>query len=243
MYARTPHKAGLHEPEADHAVLRFDEVTVTYPDGDQTVTALDRVGFEVPPGNIAAIIGESGSGKSTLLSVAAGLSVPDSGTVAIDTGTEVVDLARATETERARVRRNFLGVVFQRPNLLPALTVSEQLVIADDLSGRRHGAKKAGELLDFVGLNGMENRRVHQLSGGQQQRVNIARALMGNPRVLLADEPTSALDHKLSQEIMDLLRKVTDRFGLATVLVTHDESLLNKTDQVHEMRDGKLSKK
>lgn len=199
--------------------LTLTDVSVRYPDGDRTVTALDHVSLTVAPGTVTAVVGESGCGKSTLLSVAAGLTVPDAG----------------------QVHRDRTGMVFQSANLFSSLRVREQLLIVDHIQGRRPGAtekRKADALLERVGLGGYGDRRVHQLSGGQRQRVNIARALTGSPRVLLADEPTSALDAALSRTIVGLLRGLTDELGLATVLVTHDRSQLDLADAVVTLRDG-----
>jgi len=199
--------------------LTLTDVSVRYPDGDRTVTALDHVSLTVAPGTVTAVVGESGCGKSTLLSVAAGLTVPDAG----------------------QVHRDRTGMVFQSANLFSSLRVREQLLIVDHIQGRRPGAAekmKADALLERVGLGGYGDRRVHQLSGGQRQRVNIARALTGSPRVLLADEPTSALDAALSRTIVGLLRGLTDELGLATVLVTHDRSQLDLADAVVTLRDG-----
>ena len=199
--------------------LTLTDVSVRYPDGDRTVTALDHVSLTAAPGTVTAVVGESGCGKSTLLSVAAGLTVPDAG----------------------QVHRDRIGMVFQSANLFSSLRVREQLLIVDHIQGRRPGAtekRKADALLERVGLGGYGDRRVHQLSGGQRQRVNIARALTGSPRVLLADEPTSALDAALSRTIVGLLRGLTDELGLATVLVTHDRSQLDLADAVVTLRDG-----
>ena len=200
--------------------LSLRDVVVTYPDGQSRITALDGVSLDVRPGELTAVIGESGSGKSTLLSVAAGLIEPDSGTVEMH-GTR--------------------GLIFQQANLLASLTAREQLLIIDHIAGTKPRQDRADELLRFVGLEGLGNRRMNQLSGGQRQRVNIARALMGQPSVLLADEPTSALDSQLSREIAQLLRGVTDDFGTATLFITHDRSLLDYADRVVEVKDGKLS--
>lgn len=199
--------------------LTLTDVSVRYPDGDRTVTALDHVSLTAAPGTVTAVVGESGCGKSTLLSVAAGLTVPDAG----------------------QVHRDRTGMVFQSANLFSSLRVREQLLIVDHIQGRRPGAaekRKADALLERVGLGGYGDRRVHQLSGGQRQRVNIARALTGSPQVLLADEPTSALDAALSRTIVGLLRGLTDELGLATVLVTHDRSQLDLADAVVTLRDG-----
>lgn len=199
--------------------LTLTDVSVRYPDGDRTVTALDHVSLTAAPGTVTAVVGESGCGKSTLLSIAAGLTVPDAG----------------------QVHRDRTGMVFQSANLFSSLRVREQLLIVDHIQGRRPGAtekRKADALLERVGLGGYGDRRVHQLSGGQRQRVNIARALTGSPRVLLADEPTSALDAALSRTIVGLLRGLTDELGLATVLVTHDRSQLDLADAVVTLRDG-----
>ncbi|WP_306507884.1 ABC transporter ATP-binding protein [Corynebacterium sp.] len=200
--------------------LSLRDVVVTYPDGQSRITALDGVSLDVRPGELTAVIGESGSGKSTLLSVAAGLIEPDSGSV-----------------EKYGTR----GLIFQQANLLASLTAREQLLIIDHIAGTKPRQDRADELLRFVGLEGLGNRRMNQLSGGQRQRVNIARALMGQPSVLLADEPTSALDSQLSREIAQLLRGVTDDFGTATLFITHDRSLLDYADRVVEVKDGKLS--
>lgn len=221
--------------------LEITDATVIYPDGTGTVTALDRVSLSARAGEMTAIIGESGSGKSTLLSLAAALITPDSGSVNI--GGEAADTA--DETERARIRREHLGFIFQQPNLVASLNARDQLLLTDHVRGirgraLRARATRAEELLERVGLGGFGNRRMHQLSGGQRQRVNIARALMGEPELLLADEPTSALDHQLSREIVELLRSLTDELGLATVMVTHDRTLLDIMDRVVEVRDGRI---
>ncbi|ACP34043.1 ABC transporter ATP-binding protein [Corynebacterium aurimucosum] len=205
---------------ASSPALSLRDIVVTYPDGQSRTTALDGVSLDIKPGELTAVIGESGSGKSTLLSVAAGLIEPDSGTVEMH-GTR--------------------GLIFQQANLLAALTAREQLLIIDHMEGRKPRGDRADELLSFVGLEGFGNRRMNQLSGGQRQRVNIARALMGQPSVLLADEPTSALDSKLSREIAKLLRGVTDDFDTATLFITHDRRLLDYADTVVEVKDGKLS--
>lgn len=205
-------------------MLTLTDITLTYPDGDSTVTALDHVSFTARPGEMTAVVGQSGSGKSSLLSVAAGLLEPTSGQVRAD---------------------GPVGLIFQQANLLGSLTVREQLLITEHIRGLRgralrERAGRADELLARVGLDGFGHRRMAQLSGGQRQRVNIARALMGAPAVLLADEPTSALDSVLAREIVNLLADITHETGTATVMVTHDTSLLDAFDRVVEMHDGRV---
>ncbi|MDK8470097.1 ABC transporter ATP-binding protein [Corynebacterium accolens] len=203
-------------------ILDIRNATVTFQDGTTTTTALDDATFSADSDTLTAIVGESGSGKSTMLSVGAGLITPDSGTVEVN-GTN--------------------SIIFQQSNLLSSLKVRDQLLIMDHMAGRKLRKDRADELLEFVGLKGMGNRCIGQLSGGQAQRVNIARALMDEPNLLLADEPTSALDSHLSQEIIRLLRDITQEMHTATVLVTHDRSLLTFADHVVEVKDGRVSKR
>lgn len=243
------HVAGTqHREKESMPALEIHETTLEYPDGTtadgkpRTVTALDAVTFRAERGTMTALVGESGSGKSSLLAVAGALVEPTSGSVKVN-GIEAVGQPEKT---RAGLRREQIGVVFQQPNLIPSLTAREQLLVGEHIRGLRRAKFKergraADELLARVGLEGAGDRRPHQLSGGQRQRVNIARALMGNPALLLADEPTSALDHERSLEIVELLREVTREFNVATVMVTHETDLLDKVDSVVTMRDGKLS--
>lgn len=219
--------------------LRMENVTLTYPDGVDRMTALDDVSVSVDAGAITAVIGPSGSGKSSLLAVAAALVTPDSGEVTV-AGTSMTGLNRA---ERTALRRERIGIVFQQPNLIASLTAVEQLQVMAHLDGRsaRSARPRALELLTAVGLRDEARRRPHQLSGGQRQRVNIARALMNDPAVLLVDEPTSALDHERGAAIVALLRDVTDRQGTATVMVTHDRTHLAQVDDTIEIVDGRVA--
>ncbi|MFF1794922.1 ABC transporter ATP-binding protein [Kitasatospora sp. NPDC086009] len=219
--------------------LHLDRVTLTYPDGEGRLTALDDVSLTVPKGSITAVVGPSGSGKSSLLAVAATLTAPDTGRVVVD-GVETTGLNRA---ELTALRRGRIGVVFQQANLLPSLTAAEQLQVMAHLDGRspRGALPRALELLAAVGLRDQAARRPHQLSGGQRQRVNIARALMNDPTVLLIDEPTSALDHERGAAVIDLITELTHRRATATVLVTHDRAHLTAVDRVAEVHDGRLT--
>ena len=225
-------------------MIRLDDVTLTFPDGDARVTAVDHVSLTARPGTVTGVTGPSGSGKSSLLAVAATLIRPDSGTVRIgDVDATHLDAAAATE-----LRRTSIGIVFQQSNLLPALTAREQLRVMAELGGprrtRRHAradaARRADDLLDAVGLTAQRDKRPHQLSGGQRQRVNIARALMNEPAALLVDEPTSALDHERGAEIIELLLRLTAERDAATLLVTHDVVHLPRMHRLVRLVDGRL---
>ncbi|MGW1407639.1 ABC transporter ATP-binding protein [Streptomyces sp. NPDC002403] len=219
--------------------LTLADVTLTYPDGDGRLTALDRISLDVPAGTLTAVVGPSGSGKSSLLAVAATLVAPDEGRVVV-AGRDTTGLGRA---QQAQLRREQIGIVFQQPNLLPSLTAAEQLQVMTHLSGGavRAARGRAMELLDAVGLADHAGRRPHQLSGGQRQRINIARALMNDPAVLLVDEPTSALDHERGAAVLDLLVALTRERSTATVLVTHDLTHLDRADRTVRMDDGRLT--
>jgi putative ABC transport system ATP-binding protein len=224
-------------------MILLDDVTLTYPDGDARVTAVDRVTLEGRQGVLTGITGPSGSGKSSLLALAATLVRADSGRVIVD-GVDATDLRAA---ERTRLRRERIGIVFQQPQLLPALTAREQLRVMGELGGHGRRARRArvrgrvDELLDAVGLGDHADRRPAQLSGGQRQRVAIARALVHEPRVLLVDEPTSALDSARGAEIMALLSRLTRERGTATLLVTHDLVHAGTLDETVEVVDGRAA--
>ncbi|MFB8030776.1 ABC transporter ATP-binding protein [Streptomyces sp. NPDC056465] len=219
--------------------LTLTDVTLTYPDGDTRLTALDRVSLDVPAGTLTAVVGPSGSGKSSLLAVAATLVTPDRGRITV-AGTETAGLSRA---DTAALRRDRIGIVFQQPHLLPSLTAVEQLQVMAHLSRRsvRAARGRAMDLLDAVGLADRASSRPHQMSGGQRQRINIARALMNEPAVLLVDEPTSALDHERGAAVLDLLTGLTRQRSTATVMVTHDRAHLDRVDRTVGMEDGRLS--
>ena len=231
-------------------MIQLHDVTLTFPDGDGRVTALDRVSLTAPAGRVTGITGPSGSGKSSLLAVAAALIRPDSGRVMIGD----VDAARLTAGEAAALRRERIGIVFQQSNLIPSLTAREQLLVMAELGGRggfgaagsrRRSAvrDRADGLLAAVGLEAQRDRRPHQLSGGQRQRVAIARALVHAPETLLVDEPTSALDRERGSEIMELIGRLTRERGTATLLVTHDLVHERCLDELVTVVDGRIDER
>lgn len=223
--------------------LSLRDVTLTYPDGRSRLTALGDVNLEVPTGRLVALTGPSGSGKSSLLAVAGTLIAPDRGEVAIG-GTEVQGLSAK---ERARIRREQIGFMFQQDNLLPALTAVDQLLLTADFRGLRRSRHRdeAMGLLEEVGLADVAGRRPHELSGGMRQRVSIARALMGEPQLLLVDEPTSALDTERGRAVIALIARLVRERDLAAVLVSHDlESLgvgeSTGVDETVHLVDGRI---
>ena len=217
--------------------LHLDNVTLTYPDGDQRLTALDHVSLTSEPGTLTAIVGPSGSGKSSLLAVAATLITPDSGRVLLDG----LDLAQLNRSETAKVRREQIGIIFQGSNLLASLTAMDQLLVIAHMNGTDLDAarEQAKELLEAVGLAAQADKRPHQLSGGQRQRVTIARGLMNQPSLLLVDEPTSALDSQRGEAILSLLRQLTIDRNLTTLMVTHNQDHVATADRVTEIVDGR----
>jgi putative ABC transport system ATP-binding protein len=220
--------------------LRCLAVTLTLGDGEQQVRALDGVNLDVGPGEFVAVVGPSGSGKSSLLAVCGGLRTPTSGQVVIG-GADITGMAREALTD---VRRERIGFVFQQSNLVPSLTALEQLLLTVHLRGERPdeaARRKALALLEEVGMADRSHRRPNQLSGGERQRVGIARALMGQPAVMLVDEPTSMLDHGRGEQIVELLARECHEHKVATLMVTHDPGMLGHADRVVRMMDGRLS--
>ena len=218
------------------SALEMKNVTVQYSDGDSKVTALDSVSLSVEPGEFVAVVGPSGSGKSTLLAVAGALTTPDSGQVLVSGR----DIAQLGDTDLAQIRREHIGFVFQSSGNLPsALTAEQQLELAAKVVGKS-GWYSNSELLEKVGMGHRAQHRPASLSGGERQRVGIARALVGDPQVLLVDEPTAALDRSRSQEIVELLAHECHEFNVAGVMVTHDHEVLDHCDKVYEMVDGRL---
>jgi putative ABC transport system ATP-binding protein len=213
-------------------------VAKTYGAGDTLVTAVDDVDLRIGQGEFLVIAGPSGSGKTTLLQLLGALDRPTRGEVRF----EGEDVNRKGDSDLARLRRETLGFIFQQFNLIQTLTAAQNVEVA--LAPRRLKAadrrQRARELLERVGLGGRTDHLPSQLSGGEQQRVAIARALANSPRVLLADEPTGNLDSATGDDIMALLRELSDGDGLSVVLVTHDQAIAEAAPRVIRMRDGRV---
>ncbi|RFU86495.1 ABC transporter ATP-binding protein [Streptomyces triticagri] len=205
-----------------------------YGRGAGAVQALAGVDLALPRGTFTAVMGPSGSGKSTFLQCAAGLDRPSAGSVRLG-GTEITGLRENALTELRRAR---IGFVFQAFNLLPSLTVEQNVLLPLRLAGRRQDRRLAAEALARVGLDGKAKRRPGELSGGQQQRVAIARALVTEPDVIFADEPTGALDTGTAAEVLGLLRHAVSRLGATVVMVTHDPAAAAWADRVLFLQDG-----
>ncbi|MGY1885212.1 ABC transporter ATP-binding protein [Blastococcus sp. SYSU DS0753] len=230
--------AALRRPSTDPAAPRepavaLHGVTKVHPNG---VRALDDVTLAVPRGSFLAVMGPSGSGKSTLLHCAAGLDTPTAGDVLLD-GTEI---GRLDETRRTELRRDRIGFVFQAYNLVPALTVADNITLPLRLAGQRLDREWVRSLVDRVGLTGRLGHRPSELSGGQQQRAAIARALVARPAVVFADEPTGALDLRSAGEVLGLLRDLVDELGQTVVMVTHDPAAAARAHRALVMADGRV---
>ena len=205
--------------------------------GDGSVVALDGVSVAFAPGTFTAIMGPSGSGKSTFLNVAAGLDRPTSGSVTLGGN----DLSRLSERKLTILRRRRIGFIFQAFNLMPSLTVAQNIGLPLRLDGRRARRGAIREVAARVGLQDRLRHRPSQLSGGQQQRVAVARALIARPEVIFADEPTGALDTRTSRTVLGLLRELVDQDGHTVVMVTHDPSAATYADRVILLADGRVA--
>jgi putative ABC transport system ATP-binding protein len=215
-------------------MLTARDVTKEYLSGEQKLAVLRDVTFDIPQGAFVAIVGPSGSGKTTLLGLLAGLDTPTRGTVLLDD----VDLGKLNENQRARLRGEKVGFVFQTFQLIPTLTALENVQVPLELRGTQGAAERARELIDRVGLSGRGHHFPTQLSGGEQQRVAIARAFANSPRILFADEPTGNLDNATGHRIFELLRSLNSDGGSTIVLVTHDASLAAQASRMIRLLDG-----
>lgn len=219
-------------------ILRIEHLSKIYGKGDTEVRALDDVSFTVPKGQFVAIIGPSGSGKSTLLHILGGVDTPTDGHVHVD-GTDITTL---DETALAIFRRRQIGLIYQFYNLIPILTVEENMTLPLLLDDKKVDRAHFDSLVQVLGLQHRLGHLPSELSGGQQQRVSIGRALMNNPAILLADEPTGNLDSKNSKEIVELLRSFNKSLNQTVIIITHDERIALDADRVIAVEDGKIVK-
>jgi putative ABC transport system ATP-binding protein len=217
-------------------VLQAEGLTKVYKSAERDLMVLDHVSFEVQQGTSVAIIGPSGSGKTTLLGLCAGLDVASSGTVSL----MGFKLHVMNEDDRAYLRNQYIGFVFQNFQLLPTLTALENVMVPLELRGERNVAAKAKDLLARVGLGERFSHYPSQLSGGEQQRVAMARAFITSPRILFADEPTGNLDDENATQITDLLFEMNRQENTTLILVTHNLELAEKTQRILQMKGGKL---
>ena len=218
-------------------LIELKDVYKIYQMGEETVHALDGVDITIDQGEFVAIVGSSGSGKSTAMNIIGCLDVPTSGSYHLGG----VDVSTMDDDRQAEIRNKMLGFIFQQYNLIPKLTVLENVELPLLYAGvpAQERRERAVRSLERVGLAGKQKNLPSQLSGGQQQRVSIARALAGNPSVILADEPTGALDSHTGREVLGFLKKL-NREGDTVVLITHDNSIAVKADRIIRLQDGKV---
>ena len=218
--------------------IEFKEVEKSFQDGDQVVKALKETTMSIDKGEFVAIIGPSGSGKSTFLTLAGGLQTPSSGSVFINDQ----EFSNQKESERVKLRFKEIGFILQASNLVPFLTVKNQLLLVDKIK-HENRQKEAKELFEQLGVDKLINKYPEELSGGERQRVAIARALYNDPSIILADEPTASLDSEKAREVVDILAKESKEKNKATIMVTHDTRLIDKCDRIFMMEDGVLKEK
>lgn len=216
-------------------VIELQNIRRDFQVGEETVHALRGISFSIAEGEFVTIMGTSGSGKSTLLNIIGGIDEADSGSIVIE-GEKIEDMNEKTLT---RYRRKHLGYVFQMYNLIPNLTVKENMEVGAYLSDH---PLDINDLLKTLGLYDHRDKLPNQLSGGQQQRTSIGRAIIKNPSILLCDEPTGALDYHTSKEILKLIEDVNQKYGNTVIMVTHNDAIKNMADRVIRLRDGQIRK-
>lgn len=219
--------------------IEFKQVEKNFLDGDATIDALKPTEFSLKKGTFAAVIGPSGSGKSTFLTIAGGLQTPTKGEVRINEQ----PFSSENEKKRSLLRFSEIGFILQASNLVPFLTIEKQLRLVDKVKKEKRSVSGIQELLEQLGVDKLKNKYPDEVSGGERQRVAIARALYNNPSIILADEPTASLDSEKAFEVVDILAKETKEKNKATIMVTHDERLIERCDQVFVMNDGVLQLK
>lgn len=218
-------------------ILQVESLCKTYGKGDAAVEALKSVSFCLKKGEFAAVVGESGSGKSTMLNCIGGLDAPTSGRVLVSGE----DLFAMKENERTLFRRRNIGFVFQSFQLVPELSVEQNIIFPILLDRRKPDRRAVDEMMELLGLSDRRRHLPGQLSGGQQQRVAIGRALITKPRLILADEPTGNLDSKNSRDVMELLHKASEHYQQTILMITHNMNLTSYADRVLHVSDGVLS--
>ena len=221
---------------SDASVLRVESLTKSFESGGEMLTVIDDVSFAVEAGETCSIVGPSGSGKTTLLGLCAGLDRPSSGRITLCN----IDLTPLDEDERAEVRNQHVGFVFQTFRLLPTLTALENVMVPAELRGTDDPQQRATELLEEVGLGDRLDHYPTQLSGGEQQRVAMARAFINEPRILFADEPTGNLDAETAERVEDVLFRLNETANTTLVLVTHDLELAHRTERILKLRGGQI---
>ncbi|ANQ50372.1 ABC transporter ATP-binding protein [Flammeovirga sp. MY04] len=217
-------------------MLKVENLIKSFGKGNDTLEIIKDISFEVKKGESVAIVGTSGSGKTTLLGLTAGLDNPTSGKVIIDD----IDITTLSENDKADIRNQKIGFIFQNFQLLPSLTALENVMTPLELQGQSDAKSKAKEMLKEVGLDGREHHYPNQLSGGEQQRVALARAFVTTPKILFADEPTGNLDEETSLHVENLLFELNKNHHTTLVIVTHDPQLAQKADRILKVRDGKI---
>lgn len=218
-------------------IIEIKDVVKTYRQGDEKIYALNHLSLTVAEGEFLAVLGPSGSGKSTLLNMLGGLDTPTEGSIFID-GCNIADYS---EQKIAKYRCDVIGFIFQSYNLIPVLTVKENIEMPFLIAEKQINQEYLQELMENLEITGLEDRLPGQISGGQQQRVAIARALANNPRIILADEPTGNLDSHISHRVMELLTTVCRKYHKTIIMITHNEELAKMADRVIHIRNGKIS--
>ena len=219
-------------------ILKVENLTKVYGEGENKVVALDNVSFTVEKGEFVAIIGASGSGKSTLLHLIGGVDKPTSGTVYVDGK----DIYKLNDDNLSIFRRREVGLIYQFYNLIPILNAEENITLPLELDNRKVDKKDLDDLLETLGMSERRKHLPNELSGGQQQRVSIGRALITKPALVLADEPTGNLDSKSSDEIVELLKKANKEYKQTIVMITHNPEIAAAADRIIEIEDGKIIK-
>lgn len=225
--------------QENRAVLVMNDTARTFTQAGEKIPALKKTNITINAGELVAVIGPSGSGKSTFLTIAGGLQTPSSGTVQIGG----IDITALNEKELSRMRLNHVGFILQASNLVPYLTVSQQLELTSRVAKKSFDKSTQKKIFTALGITKLRNKYPSDLSGGERQRAAIAKVLYGDPDLILADEPTASLDSKKAFDVVKLLAKETHERNKATIIVTHDERLIEYCDRVFEMHDGVLKER